>query len=182
MSERSQTSLASKNEIPVTQQLRLFCQCGQPSINGTPIPKPCVMCKGIAEIERLQRDLWTVAECIFQNVSSDDAKHWARGIRVSIRNGEPPSFAVETSGESAWLIEMAGERDEPLYWHAVADMRCIGGFDPDVNKAVRFCREQDARDMARMLGAKGMIALVDVSRVKITEHEWTPLNGNGEHA
>jgi hypothetical protein len=75
--------------------------------------------------------------------------------------------------ESAWVIEMAGERSEPLYWHAEPDMRCIGGFDPDVNKAMRFCREQDAKAMALMLGAKGMIALTDVRRVRITEHEWT---------
>lgn len=53
----------------------------------------------IGEIERLRRELWTVAECIFRNVSSDDATRWARGIHVSIRNDEPPSFAVETSDD-----------------------------------------------------------------------------------
>jgi hypothetical protein len=72
----------------------------------------------------------------------------------------------------AWLIEMVGERAQPLYWHAEPDMRCIGGFDPDPNKAMRFCREQDARAMALMLGSQGMIAMTDVRRVKITEHEW----------
>lgn len=80
----------------------------------------------------------------------------------------------------AWLIEMAGrEQGEPLYWHAVPDMRCIGGFDSDPNKAMRFCREKDARDMALMLGAKGLIALTDVRRIRITEHEW--VDGTSEH-
>lgn len=77
--------------------------------------------------------------------------------------------------ETAWLIE-SFETTRPMYWHAVQDMRCIGGFDPDPNKAMRFCREKDARDMALMLGAKGMIALTTVRHIKITEHEW--INGS----
>jgi hypothetical protein len=79
---------------------------------------------------------------------------------------------LSSSDESAWLIEMASELMEPLYWHAEPDMRCLGGFDPDVNKAMRFCREKDAQAMALMLGAKGMIAITDVRRVKVTEHKW----------
>lgn len=51
-----------------------------------------------SEIERLQRELWVIAECIFQNVSSDDAKHWARGIKVSLQSGDvAPRVTVETT-------------------------------------------------------------------------------------
>lgn len=88
------------------------------------------------------------------------------------RNAGAPGVAAEPHAEHAWMIEMAGERSEPLYWHAEPDMRCIGGFDPDASKAMRFCREKDALAMALMLGAKGMIALTDVRRVRITEHAW----------
>jgi hypothetical protein len=76
------------------------------------------------------------------------------------------------SDETAWLIELRGAHP-PWYWHAEPDMRAIGGFDPDVNKAMRFSREKDARAMALMLGAKGMIAITDVRHVVITEHMWT---------
>jgi len=51
-----------------------------------------------AQVERLQRELWVIAECIFQNVSSDDAKHWARGIKVSLQSGDAaPRVTVETN-------------------------------------------------------------------------------------
>ena len=53
------------------------------------------------EIESLRSELWKVAECIWQNVHSDDAKHWARGIMVTLRPSAPPSFAVETTTELA---------------------------------------------------------------------------------
>lgn len=95
-------------------------------------------------------------------------------------NSSPPNTPSAAASEglsdetSAWLIEMAGERAQPLYWHAEPDMRCIGGFDPDVNKAMRFCREKDARAMALMLGAKGIIALTEVRHVRITAHAWAP--------
>lgn len=49
-----------------------------------------------AEIERLRAELWTLAELIFHNHSSDDALHWARGIKVSIHGDSPPSFTHET--------------------------------------------------------------------------------------
>ena len=49
------------------------------------------------EIESLRSELWKVAECIWQNVHSDDAKRWARGIMVTLRPSAPPSFAVETT-------------------------------------------------------------------------------------
>jgi hypothetical protein len=74
--------------------------------------------------------------------------------------------------ELAWLIEMAGQ-DGPLYWHAVPDARALGGFDPDVNKATRFCREKDAKDVALMLHVKGIIAFLDMRHCKITEHMWS---------
>lgn len=54
-----------------------------------------------AERDWLGRELWVVAECIFQNVSSDDAKHWARGIKVSLQSGDAvPRVTVETTAVS----------------------------------------------------------------------------------
>jgi hypothetical protein len=102
--------------------------------------------------------------------------------QVEIKLTEALTSAVELGNEVnrlhaalreiAWLIELRGE-NPPWYWHAEPDPRCIGGFDPDVNKAMRFCREKDARAMALMLGASGMIAITDVRRIEITEHMWT---------
>jgi hypothetical protein len=75
------------------------------------------------------------------------------------------------SEQIAWLIEIA-DGGPPSYWSACPDLRALGGFDPDVNKAVRFCREKDAKDMATFLHVKGGIAFLDIRNVRIAEHMW----------
>ena len=47
------TDLTSKTRS-LAERLRILCVCGQPSLHGTPIPKPCLACQGIDEIERLR--------------------------------------------------------------------------------------------------------------------------------
>lgn len=78
------------------------------------------------EIERLQRELWVVAECIFQNVSSDDAKHWALGIKCSITQAGP-SFTVETS-PNPWEETAAQFARNADYYRGLLDRigRAIG--------------------------------------------------------
>jgi hypothetical protein len=55
----------------------------------------------IARVEALEREQWLVAECIFQNVSGGEMKHWAQGIKASLSNADRvPRFTVETKGKS----------------------------------------------------------------------------------
>jgi hypothetical protein len=50
-------------------------------------------------IELLEKELWVVAECIFQNVSAGEMKHWAQGIKVQLKGADTvPSFTVDGSG------------------------------------------------------------------------------------
>lgn len=53
-------------------------------------------------IRKLERELWVVAECIFQNVSAGEAKMWAEGIKVTIDGDGPPKFilALETERDT----------------------------------------------------------------------------------
>lgn len=54
--------------------------------------------KAIAlHIAALQKELWLVAECIFQNVSAGEMKHWAQGIRVTLQGDGPPRFTVDAA-------------------------------------------------------------------------------------
>jgi hypothetical protein len=68
---------------------------------GYQSPAQNALLRGASEIKFLRAQLWTLAELIFHNASSDDGKHWARRITVTIKRDEPPTFAiapVETSG------------------------------------------------------------------------------------
>lgn len=52
--------------------------------------------KACARIRELEKEQWLVAECIFQNVSAGEMKHWAQGIKVSLSGADKvPRFTVE---------------------------------------------------------------------------------------
>ena len=90
------------------------------------------------EIESLRSELWKVAECIWQNVHSDDAKHWARGIMVTLRPSAPPSFAVETTGKDR--IEHLEFVLRGFYWDQVDYIKRnhLGGMDNHWMRATRI--------------------------------------------
>lgn len=61
-------------------------------------PAQNALLAGADELKRMKQELWVIAECIFRNVSSDDAKHWARDIKVSLQSGDQaPRVTVETT-------------------------------------------------------------------------------------
>lgn len=68
--------------------------------------------------------------------------------------------------EVAWLVEILGA--VPTYYSfAVDDPDSLwGGFDPDVNKATRFARREDAEALIKVAGWSG-------PRVSATEHIWS---------
>lgn len=76
---------------------------------------------------------------------------------------------LQTISETAWLAERIDV--QPPTYVTVSD---IGFFEltPDPNKAIRFKRMEDARQMA------GLFELEDV---RAREHSW-PEVGNGKHA
>lgn len=82
---------------PPTSNTRMVLEWLRDKGNHTITPEPYA--NAIELIERLTRELWRIAELIWTNASRDDVKHWAEGIKVSIRGGAPPSFAFETSGD-----------------------------------------------------------------------------------
>lgn len=84
-----QQSLSSKDVLKELNDVAADAQ-----LVGYQSPAQNALLRGAAEIKFLRAELWTVAQLIFENASSDDAKHWARRITVSIKRDEPPAFAI----------------------------------------------------------------------------------------
>lgn len=56
--------------------------------------------KWFGRAKALEKEQWLIAECIFQNVSAGEMKHWAQGIKVSLSCAdEVPRFTVERRGD-----------------------------------------------------------------------------------
>lgn len=73
------------------------------------------------EIRRLEHELWVVAECIFRNIDADSARHWAQGIKVSIRGpDQTPSFKIEGTMKFT-PYELAALEKHPDALRAAAD-------------------------------------------------------------
>jgi hypothetical protein len=74
-----------------------------------------VCAQAIEQLTSLERELWVIAEAIFQNISSDEAKHWARGIQVSIGGpaNSPPKItatqAPPSSNQCVHELKVAAE-------------------------------------------------------------------------
>src|SRR5688572_25386912 len=63
--------------------------------------------EALRELLALRREVWVVAECIFRNISADEAKHWARGIRVSLSGASPvPSLSVPPAEQEPYRSVM----------------------------------------------------------------------------
>lgn len=66
------------------------------------------------------------------------------------------------SRETAWLTELTGERTGPEWWSRIEEDG-VCGWSNDPNKAIRFCREQDAQAIIDDIGWTEAVP---------TEHEW----------
>lgn len=92
--ENHQASLSSNQNVE--KLLRDVAADAQ--LVGYRSPAQNALLAGADELKRMKQELWVIAECIFRNVSSDDAKHWARDIKVSLQSGDQaPRVTVETS-------------------------------------------------------------------------------------
>jgi hypothetical protein len=56
----------------------------------------------IARIQKLERELWVVADCIFQNVDAAAMRHWAADVKVELKGGDrvPKITAARTLSSS----------------------------------------------------------------------------------
>ena len=66
--------------------------------------------------------------------------------------------------ETAWLIEMQ-EKGGISYWGRADDEDGVVGWTPDVEKAIRYCRQQDAQAVIDDHGWTWIVAV---------EHQWGP--------
>ena len=98
---------------------------------GYQSPAQNALLRGAAEIKFLRAELWTLAELIFHNASSDDAKHWARRITVSINGDAPPSFAIAPDETTAITPEFAAGFERGIVEKVIKDVEALAGERTD---------------------------------------------------